>query len=383
MTEITIGVFVAEAVIFLLAFGQWASLSQWLSKERALSSGMKDLAADGDPNKFFEEHDASGSILFRRWSALSDLAYCTQNIPVDQSFLDDEVEAGFDIPLSALRSKAGIAVLIGLAGTLTGLSFGVQNLQMALPKPGQTLNIGEFSDKMGATISGFGSAFYSALAGVVVAVLIGLLAAHMQAATAAFALHFRTFSRTTLLRRFFEDPQQTLFGKQLQQLAQAVRGLNQRLPSAEALTQSVDNLNSLNATLMQSATNVTQAYDRSISKLDKPNTISQGLDRLEVLLKEHTERTERIISESFESIEASARIQTQMAEELLRLVLDAPMEVASSRLVVSDRQEFQKLQSLLESKLDRVERSVNHTATRVDEVASYNFIKRVRGWFRR
>jgi hypothetical protein len=134
-----VGIVIAlQAYLIVSALGTWATVRGILANEAIVLERLANPKETSDeaPEAFFEKRGIKGSLLHSRWIAVNELVEFTGNTPIDQSFLDEETESEFDDAIAPLRAKAGIAVLIGLGGTLTGLTVGVQNLQRALPQPG-------------------------------------------------------------------------------------------------------------------------------------------------------------------------------------------------------------------------------------------------------
>ncbi len=155
--------------------------------------------------------------------------------------------------------------------------------------------------------------------------------------------------------------------EQLNIFAESLKSLTRRLPELHSVQETLEKVQDASSSLEHSTTAVIGAYERSIQALERPNTISEGLFRLEVLLKEHTQRTETIIQKALGAVEQAAKKQSEMSEEVARLIVDAPMEVASARLVVTDRPEFQRMQHILEQRMDRMDHSVRETKATVDK----------------
>lgn len=374
-----------EFFIFFRALVQWSFGRRLLKRENRLAFGLLEIPiAERRVDDYIETKRATDSLLYKRWVSINDLAENSQASPIDQSFLDDELEARLDHLVGPLRAKTGVAVLVGLAGTLVGLSMGVQNLKNALPPPGRNLDLGKFTSDMGDTLSGFGAAFYSALAGVVAAILVALLAANLQQVCEEFALFFRSFSRTSLLRSLATSEGQLTFAEQLRVLAETLRDVERRLPAENTLEDTIANLTDLNNQLAQSAQRTIDAYERSVHALTESNTITQSIQGLRIVLEEHAQRTEEMIGHALGTIEQATRKQIDMCQEFIRLALDSPMEVAGARLFVSDRPELEKMQRLLESRLDRVEHGIRQTNTKLEKVAGGNGVfKRVFGRWKR
>ncbi len=94
---------------------------------------------------------------------------------IDPNELDEALwilRNGFEASVAFPRFAANAAVYVGLLGTLLGLSVAVGNLSQSMPSQAALFDMGLYLRSSRHALSGFGSAFASALSGVLVTLLL-------------------------------------------------------------------------------------------------------------------------------------------------------------------------------------------------------------------
>ncbi len=308
--------------------------------------------------------ESPGSVLSERFIVLSG-AFRYGAVPHDQGALDDALADRAEEAVAPLRRVASIAVLVGLAGTLFGLAQGVANLRP--PKAADKQSLDLFFEQMREVLSGFGGAFGSALVGVLVAVLATLASARLDALASRAVADVRTFARDVLLPTAARATEAGNLVGALGGLTAALAGTSTSLPAAmEGATRSIAALEGASETMARASENFSR-------DLNSSGVLSESLARLEKILLDAGAENRRSVQKIEETVEGTMNAivemqtrQIELAEALARMVVERPMEVAASRLLVGDREEFRRLRTLVES----IDTKSRHISSRLDQEPS-------------
>lgn len=134
----------------------------------------------------------------------------------ETSAIVSQLVSQFERRLSLVRWLANAVVLLGLFGTLLGLSTAVSSVQNLVGAPaasvgGQSLTSpGDIADPMTGAIRGLGTAFSATLLGLTFAILIGFLVIQLRRRQTAYVERIEMTSRHLLYPHFRSSPSDAL-----------------------------------------------------------------------------------------------------------------------------------------------------------------------------
>ena len=150
----------------------------------------------------------SVSIIYRR---IHDLVKIKQNGgEIDHDVLGD-IHAGAASRKAGLSSYIlGILIILGLVGTLWGLTTAVIEVQPLLQDIDDLDQLPQISNALQETLKGMGTAFKTTLAGLVTSLGLGVLGWFFSLSNSFFLTQFETVVATEIIPRFKQSPESTI-----------------------------------------------------------------------------------------------------------------------------------------------------------------------------
>ena len=245
-----------------------------------------------------------------------------------------------DIHAGAASRKAGLSnyilgilIVLGLVGTLWGLTTAVIEVQPLLEDIDDLDQLPQISNALQETLKGMGTAFKTTLAGLVTSLGLGALGWFFSLANSIFLTQFEAVVATEVIPRFKQTPESII--------ESAVNQLQVNVGEFKLATE--DNVRKMQESIQQLSEKSWDAYLEQqyviANELGEiPKELRESLERIseyQVLIKSTVEAFENMtsgslskISEYQSAVDAMVDVLSEMKNELqVRSVLEAQNEV--------------------------------------------------------
>lgn len=270
----------------------------------------------------------------------------------DHLYTEEMEKTGFS------RYLASIFILLGLIGTVLGLSQSVINLEPLLSKLKNVTDLAEVSNAIAQTLSGMKIAFSATIAGIAATVLLTFLNFLFGRYSTSFLNKFENFTTLYLIPYFLvptTEEASIRFADTISKGAEALdRSTNPLLEVSKNLDGSMNKVDNLLKTLTQ----IGNKYDQAVDKLttaqkeliDTQQKTEDGLEKTsskyDDTLKKFQEGTLKLIDGTNESIK---QLVKDVAENINKAYLDKMSDTTKSimeninKSLSADKNEVQEL----------------------------------------